>query len=394
MEMQDGTQGPIYFYNNTLVNLFYGVRTANGGIWAGGSQGRNNIYWNIFSGDSNLPSNANDLLGDGSTGTPFLSYAGKNYHLAAGSAAIDAGATIGAPYNYDMDGNVRGAGDGYDIGAYEYGSGGDPVDPVISLSTSSITFAPMAEGAIATNTFTIINAGAGTLTGTVTETNTFLEIISGGSYSLTAGQSQVVTIRYTQSSAASSSGTIVCSGGGDGAVTVSGSLLAVLTGLTWTYDQATVSAPFVTNGGYISQPTGYSNNGQAGVAQGGRAIYTFDLETAGNYKVQANVTAESESQNSFWITIDTDAVDPANIWDVYPHTVGFETRVASWRGSGTFDANEYVPKVWGLAAGQHQLTIIGREADVRLGTVTLVPVSIPPGPQNVNMLRVRNLMLR
>jgi hypothetical protein len=35
-------------------------------------------------------------------------------------SAIHAGVTLGAPYNVDLDGNVRGAGSAWDIGAYEY----------------------------------------------------------------------------------------------------------------------------------------------------------------------------------------------------------------------------------------------------------------------------------
>src|SRR4029077_11001064 len=47
---QDGAQGPIYFYNNTVVNCYEAVAVEQGGSWAGGSQGRNNIYYNIWGG--------------------------------------------------------------------------------------------------------------------------------------------------------------------------------------------------------------------------------------------------------------------------------------------------------------------------------------------------------
>jgi hypothetical protein len=45
-----------------------------------------------------------------------------DYHLKANSPAIDAGTPAGAP-PIDLDGNRRPAGSGFDIGAYEYGSG-------------------------------------------------------------------------------------------------------------------------------------------------------------------------------------------------------------------------------------------------------------------------------
>ena len=76
-----------------------------------------------------------------------------DYHLQAGSPAIDAGSSQGAPA-IDLDGNVRPAGGGYDIGAYEYGSH-KPVTPNRTCAHASIgATAPsttwyLAEGATA-----------------------------------------------------------------------------------------------------------------------------------------------------------------------------------------------------------------------------------------------------
>lgn len=52
----------------------------------------------------------------------FVSSANRNYHLAAGSVAIDAGISLNAPA-IDIEGTTRPQGSGYDIGAYEYASG-------------------------------------------------------------------------------------------------------------------------------------------------------------------------------------------------------------------------------------------------------------------------------
>jgi hypothetical protein len=51
----------------------------------------------------------------------FVNATTADFHLQATSAAIDAGLADGAP-GFDFDGNFRPAGNGYDIGAFEYGS--------------------------------------------------------------------------------------------------------------------------------------------------------------------------------------------------------------------------------------------------------------------------------
>ena len=67
------------------------------------------------------------------------------------------------------------------------------------------------------------------------------------------------------------------------------------------------------------------------------------------------------------------------IWDM-PITAGFANRTVSWRGSGTDVSNEFDPKVFSLTPGMHQLIIIGREANVQLGQITIAPYSSPrPG---------------
>ena len=55
-----------------------------------------------------------------SQSNPFVASASGNYHLAS---ATNAGLTLAAPYNQDMDGNTRGADGVWDRGAYEYVSG-------------------------------------------------------------------------------------------------------------------------------------------------------------------------------------------------------------------------------------------------------------------------------
>jgi hypothetical protein len=59
------------------------------------------------------------------------------------------------------------------------------------------------------------------------------------------------------------------------------------------------------------------------------------------------------------------------IWDI-PVTTGFQARVASWRGGGTFDANQFVPKYFILSPGEHDLVVRGREGNTKFKTITIL----------------------
>jgi hypothetical protein len=77
-------------------------------------------------------------------------------------------------------------------------------------------------------TFTVKNIGDGTLTGSASASAPF-SIVSGGSYSLTNGQSQTVTVRFSPTSAVTSTGSASFSGGGGTSKTAKG------TGVTANY---------------------------------------------------------------------------------------------------------------------------------------------------------------
>jgi hypothetical protein len=64
--------------------------------------------------------------------------------------------------------------------------------------------------------------------------------------------------------------------------------------------------------------------------QGGRALYTFLVTTAGDYSVSAMVNCPNENANSFFVNIDAEPT-VAMTWHV-PVTSGFELRVATWSG--------------------------------------------------------------
>jgi len=139
-----------------------------------------------------------------------------------------------------------------------------------------------------------------------------------------------------------------------------------------------VSAPFVTTGTYISQASEVTTP-----SAGGSATYSFIITNGGSYVVQVLVNAPSSAANSLWLNIDAEPQDPTMIWDM-PTTTGFQQQTAAWRGTGTYDNNEFVPKIFTLATGPHQLIIRGREANVQLDKVWIF--KLPPVPQNLHIV--------
>ena len=123
-------------------------------------------------------------------------------------------------------------------GAFEYDSKSDynynyvwPVRsiPLIQVTPVSLNFGHVPVGSTKDLFLTVKNSGDGTLTGSATTSAPF-SIVSGGSYSLLAGQRQVVTIRYQPTAKGAHAGTVVFTGGGGATIPVSGTTKA---GLPW-----------------------------------------------------------------------------------------------------------------------------------------------------------------
>jgi hypothetical protein len=146
---------------------------------------------------------------------------------------------------------------------------------------------------------------------------------------------------------------------------------AIGSALTFAADSGTLNAPLVSSNGTTFQSV------ETSVANGGRATYSFNILDAGNYIVSALVSAPNEGQNSFGVNIDAEPADPLMIWDI-PVSSELTRRSVSWRGNGNGDpaSSQYSPKVFTLSAGAHQLIIRGREANARLGTISIA--AAPP----------------
>ncbi|MCU0783047.1 MAG: hypothetical protein MUF81_03180 [Verrucomicrobia bacterium] len=127
-----------------------------------------------------------------------------------------------------------------------------------------------------------------------------------------------------------------------------------------------VTSPFIVTNGYI-----YQTN-ETTLANSGRAAYNFTIPVAGNYVIQTMVNAPNTAADSIFFNIDAEPQDPFMVSDITPLTSGFELRTLSWRGNGTFDNNQFVPKVFNLTTGTHQLIIRGREANTLLQSITIL----------------------
>jgi hypothetical protein len=112
-------------YNNTIVGTGGACLEINGNN--SNTKVRNNICWNTSGNIADTGTGTvqdHNLLG---TNPLFVNEGAHDYHLAAGSPALNAGVTLGT-FNTDADGVTRPQGSAWDIGAYE-GSGGGVEPP-------------------------------------------------------------------------------------------------------------------------------------------------------------------------------------------------------------------------------------------------------------------------
>lgn len=109
-------------YSNTIVNINAAA------IRAAGTTIRNNILSNTGgiedAGGNTFNNNLCSSAGPGCAIVANPQFAGASmddFHLNAGSPAINAGFTLGSPYDVDIEGQPRPVNGTYDIGAYEFG---------------------------------------------------------------------------------------------------------------------------------------------------------------------------------------------------------------------------------------------------------------------------------
>ncbi len=144
--------------------------------------------------------------------------------------------------------------------------------PVISISPTSLDFGGVNVGGSSNRSITVQNVGGGILTGSAT-TNAPFAIVSGGSYSLAAGQSQTVTVRFNSASAGIFEGNVSFSGGAGASAMLSGIGTAVSSITPNPIDLAAPPASFTiagggfTNFGFGLSVANFTNSSGAVLAQ-------------------------------------------------------------------------------------------------------------------------------
>jgi hypothetical protein len=253
---------------------------------------------------------------------------------------------------------------------------GGSTNPAVSVNPGSLLFASIPVSSSATQSFTVQNAGGGTLTGTASVSAPF-SIIGSASYSLGSNATGTINVRYAPTQAGVNSGTISLTGNQSITLPVTGSAWTVLPGLSFAANAGTIISPFAINpDNSISQPVQTVDPTTAG-----EAIYGFSIANAGNYNVSMTVITPDAGAKSIFVNIDAEPTSPDMICD-FPITTTFTTLPVTWRLTG--DVN---PQVWSLAPGVHELIVRGREMNVSILNITISPSGAPKpaAPTNVRI---------
>ena len=188
--------------------------------------------------------------------------------------------------------------------------GQDP-QPAIGVTPTTRDFGNVSVGGSADAPFVVENTGTGTLTGQATTAAPY-SIVAGGAYSLTAGQTQTVTVRFSPTAAQPFPGTVSFTGGGGASRTVTG--VGVATGPSITSFSPAGGAPgisVVIQGGKLLGATAVKLNGTA-------AAFTVNSGTQITFTVPANATSGAIS-----VTTPAGTATSTTSFMVTPRITGF-----------------------------------------------------------------------
>ena len=155
----NGTYGAIVLQGQSNTFIQNNIIRASGNAWDTNFETPTGFSNNICS---------NTTAGCNNTDPLFVNAGSNDFHLQSGSPAINAGLTLGAPYNVDYAGTARPQGAGYDMGAYEFipPSSGAPTGMVAFNGGPGVAINSCGSGASVTGNDStgIVTIGGGAVT--------------------------------------------------------------------------------------------------------------------------------------------------------------------------------------------------------------------------------------
>ena len=315
----------------------------------------------------------------------------NNFNLTSASSLRGAGMNLSSYFTTDFAGNQRPATGAWDIGPYAYGATVGSSGPSLTLSAITQSASDVDPTTAGTQVYegTTVQYSA---TATENSTNTVSwqwSYQTNGSPQINYlnGAGTVTPVSFIYPAGSGGTTYVWTLTVNDGKTNLTAQATTGVeppptpqTGLTFqATNAATVTSPFVLANGYLSQPVQTTV-----ISSAGEATFNFSITNTGNYVIQAMVNAPSDPANSFYVNIDAQPVDPTMCWDIFPFTTNFQQRIVSWRGNGSDTNNQFVPKIFPLAVGTHQIIWAGREANTELQSFSIL--QLPNAPQNLRVL--------
>jgi hypothetical protein len=307
--------------------------------------------------------------------------------LQSDTAALSKGANISSMFTTDKDGLPRPSGTtSWDLGAFQRSSVGTNTNqvaniaPVVSAIVSSAIDidADTAGLQLYGGTPTTYSASASDPNGDTLSWRWIYTVNSGAEQVYSTGTGAVTPITFNYPVGSAGSQYIWILRVSDQQTTVESRTTTTIIAApaanpygavaSMAGSSATLTPPMISTDGYIYQPN------QTELANSGRAIFNFSVTNNGDYLVMCIVDAPSDSANSLFVNIDSEPQDPSMVWHISP-TTGFNQRYASWQGAGTWDKPQYRGVRFTLNAGSHQLIFRGREGNVKISQVYIIPNS-------------------
>lgn len=224
-----GTAGTVVANNlfNSLDNYVY-VQTGAGLVFS------NNIYanhaaggnspWATKGGSFGTFSAWQAAVGDANSFYTNAVVVNANGTLPLSSPAVGAGANLSGLFTTDFSGTGRLSIGAWVVGAVSGIIGSQPTvsgAPVISVTPIGQIIGVISVGAMTNEVFMVSNTGGGTLSGNASVGAPY-NIVSGGSYNLSAGQSQTVIVSYHPTTVGASIQLLTFGGGAGTNITLNG----------------------------------------------------------------------------------------------------------------------------------------------------------------------------